>query len=482
MEKQAGQNNDAVKTLFAPIYKVVEREDGTVVVSGVLAAEEVDQIGEIFDYATSKPYFESWNARFAEKTDGQSVGNLRAMHQMVAAGKFTAMAYEDESKLISCDAEVVDLNEAAKCLKGVYTGFSIGAKYVKRWKDGKYTRWTADPFEGSLADNPAMPSATFLRKTVDGREMACKFQAPATAKPATAQKGMYTVREFARICEDASYLQKSIEAEELYEQDGSQIGTKMKEIVGQLCALLVEYTEEEAQEITSVIGRTPAPATAVQSKTAEGKTMEGQQMDKDKTTPAVVPAESPEIAEKLAGKLKQAARKAARAHKNLLAAHSEGQKNCKALAKHIESDEGKAAHKGVAEAFESMGDHIEAMGSALANFNGDSEDTDEGAEKVYRRTQKVMEEIREELDGRIGGVEKAVLAMAEALGNFLGQPRPSGVALNATAATVTKTQDAKPETAEKTALELAKSGDIAGAIRLCQQTPKRTFAFGPVVN
>ncbi len=480
MEKQPGQNQDVVKTLFAPIYKVVEREDGTVVVSGVLAAEEVDQIGEIFDYETSKPYFESWNARFAEKTDGQSVGNLRAMHQMIAAGKFTAMAYDDESKLISCDAEVVDLNEAAKCLKGVYTGFSIGAKYVKRWKDGKYTRWTADPFEGSLADNPAMPSATFLRKTVDGREMACKFQARATNPSADghAQKGMYSVQEFARLCNDASYLQKSIESEELYEQDGSQCGAKMKEIVGQLCALLVEYTQEQAEEITQT---PPTPATEVQSKTAEGKAREDERMDKEKTTTAVITAEPVDIAEK--AKLKDAVRKAARAHKNLLAAHADGHKNCKALAKHIESDEGKAAHKGMLEAFEAMGDHIESIGSALGNLNSDPQDSDEGAEKVYRRTQKAVEEIREELDGRIGGVEKAVLAMAEALGNFLGQPRPTGVALNATAATVTKAQDGNPgEVAQKNAADLAKSGDVAGAIRLCQQQPRRTFAFGPSVN
>jgi len=477
------QGPDAIKTLLARIFKVTEQDDGTVTLSSVLAAEELDDTGEIFDYASSKPYFENWNAKFAEKTDGQSVGNLRSMHQLIAAGKFTAMAYDDDQKLITCDAHVIDMNEAKKVLAGVYTGLSIGAKYVKKWKlaGEKGMRWTADPFEGSLADNPAMPSATFLRKTLDGREMACKFQASPSANSQVAQKGMYTVQDFARLCNDAASIQQSIQWEEEYEKDGSQCGAKMKEIVGQLCALLVEYTQEEAGEITAP---PPAPQGAeVQSKAAEGKKTEVQAMDKDKTgTPALV-AVPVDDAEKARGKFKDAARKAARAHKALSAAHSDAHKAHKALAKHIESDEGKKAHKAVSEAFEAMGDHIDTLGSALGSLTDEPQDSDEGAEKAMaRRTVRALDEVRDEMDERFGNVEKAILAMAEGLGNMLGQPRPTNIAVNAAAATVTKTQDGGGAPVQKTATELAKEGDVAGAIRQCQMVPRRTFAFGPMVQ
>lgn len=156
--------------LFARLKKVdtVKRE-----VWGVLAAEVADTSGEIFDYDLSKPYFEKWNERFEKVTDGQSLGNLRAMHGNVAAGKFIDFQYDDERKEINVGAKVVDDVEWKKVTEGVYTGFSIGGKYIRKWQDGELTRYVANPSEGSLVDSPCIPVALFQMVKDNG---VCEFR------------------------------------------------------------------------------------------------------------------------------------------------------------------------------------------------------------------------------------------------------------------------------------------------------------------
>ena len=166
--------------LFAQIRKVDEAKR---LVFGRLAAEAVDKADEIMDYATSKPHFVKWSEEIARDTGGQSLGNLRAMHGKVAAGKFTAIDFNDAEKAIDVCAKVVDDNEWQKVLEGVYTGFSIGGSYVGDKKvekaDGRdVTRYTAKPTEGSLVDRPCIPSARFFEvQKGDGTLQKVDFQA-----------------------------------------------------------------------------------------------------------------------------------------------------------------------------------------------------------------------------------------------------------------------------------------------------------------
>lgn len=151
--------------VFIPITKV---DAAKRLVYGTLAEEVPDKADEILDYATSKPFFEKWSGEFAKATNGKSVGNLRAMHSAVAAGKFTQMEFVDDAKRIDVCAKVVDDDEWKKVEEGVYTGFSVGGKYVKRWADGDLKRYTCEPLEGSLVDNPCIPTATFTMVKADG--------------------------------------------------------------------------------------------------------------------------------------------------------------------------------------------------------------------------------------------------------------------------------------------------------------------------
>ena len=162
--------------LFLPITKV---DAAKRLVYGTIAEEVPDKANEIMDYQTARPEFEAWSAEIAKASDGRSVGNLRAMHGHVAAGKLETIAFDDAAKRIECCGKVVDDAEWAKVLEGVYTGFSMGGQYLKRWRDEgdpRLTRYTPRPSEVSLVDNPCIPTATFEVVKEDGSVELRKFR------------------------------------------------------------------------------------------------------------------------------------------------------------------------------------------------------------------------------------------------------------------------------------------------------------------
>ena len=146
--------------LFLPLMKVDLDQR---LVTGVATAETPDRSGEICDYASSKPYFEKWSAEALAASGGKSLGAVRAMHGRVAAGKLTDIAFDDDAKRIVIAAKIVDDDEWRKVCEGVYTGFSQGGRYVKRWPDPRHE---PHPLyrraqEISLVDLPCLPDATF---------------------------------------------------------------------------------------------------------------------------------------------------------------------------------------------------------------------------------------------------------------------------------------------------------------------------------
>jgi hypothetical protein len=162
--------------LFIPITKIdVARR----LVTGTIAEEIPDHADEIMDYETAKPMFEAWSAEIAKASNGRSVGNLRAMHSSVAAGKLDQIHFDDDARRIATVAKVVDDSEWQKVLEGVYTGFSMGGRYVKRWPDPErqgLMRYTPQPMEVSLVDHPCIPSATFEVLKSDGTIELRKFK------------------------------------------------------------------------------------------------------------------------------------------------------------------------------------------------------------------------------------------------------------------------------------------------------------------
>lgn len=163
-------------SIFVPISKVDEKKR---LVYGTITQETPDKSGEIFDYATGKKAIQTWSDGISEATSGKSKGNVRAMHGNTAAGKFTDIAFDDKNRRIEGVAKVVDDDEWQKVLEGVYTGFSIGGGYARRWADKDnpaLMRYTPTISEVSLVDNPCVPSATFEFIKADGTRQLCKFK------------------------------------------------------------------------------------------------------------------------------------------------------------------------------------------------------------------------------------------------------------------------------------------------------------------
>ena len=91
-------------------------------------------------------------------------------------------------------AKIVDDDEWRKVTEGVYTGFSQGGRYVKRWPDPDTSliRYTAEPHEISLVDLPCLPDATF-EVVKDGVVEKRAFPAAAPPSPAPAEAAPSTV-------------------------------------------------------------------------------------------------------------------------------------------------------------------------------------------------------------------------------------------------------------------------------------------------
>ncbi|WP_298353983.1 hypothetical protein [Rhodoblastus sp.] len=154
--------------IFIPLRKADAAQR---LIYGYATAELPDRSGEICDYASTKPFYEKWSEDFAKASGGKSFGNLRAMHGKVAAGKISSIAFNDEARRIEIAAKIVDDDEWRKIEEGVYTGFSQGGAYVKRWPDPdnpELTRYTAAPSEISLVDLPCLPEASFELVKADG--------------------------------------------------------------------------------------------------------------------------------------------------------------------------------------------------------------------------------------------------------------------------------------------------------------------------
>jgi len=119
------------------------------IVEGYASTEKVDSDGEVVE----KGAMQEAMPEFMSLPGG---GNLRAMHQPIAAGKVLTDTHDNQGTFIS--AKVVDDNEWKKVLEKVYTGFSIAGRVVTKVKN-RITKLKLS--EISLVDRPANPNATF---------------------------------------------------------------------------------------------------------------------------------------------------------------------------------------------------------------------------------------------------------------------------------------------------------------------------------
>lgn len=138
--------------------------------------ETKDRAGETFDYESSKPLIKAWSDQQFTASGGKSYGNVRGQHNAkIAAGKMTSIEFDDMNKAVHFCAKIVDDNEWRKVDEGVYTGFSPGGTYAKRWTEGMEKRYTAGVQEMTICDVPCNPDAVFTMVKADGTEVEIAF-------------------------------------------------------------------------------------------------------------------------------------------------------------------------------------------------------------------------------------------------------------------------------------------------------------------
>jgi hypothetical protein len=159
-------------TIFVPLQKADAAQR---LVFGCFD-ETPDRAKEVFDYLSSKPNFQAWSESMHKASGGKSYGNIRGQHNpKIAAGLLKSIEFDDDNKRINFVAHIVDNQEWAKVEAGVYTGFSPGGRYAKRWRDGDVTRYTAEVGELSIVDVPCNPNAGFMLTKADGSEEQVEF-------------------------------------------------------------------------------------------------------------------------------------------------------------------------------------------------------------------------------------------------------------------------------------------------------------------
>jgi hypothetical protein len=227
--------------LFIPLQKIDQTQH---LVFGRID-ETPDRRGEVMDYASSAPLYRAWSDSMQLASGGANFGNVRVMHQPVAAGMLTAIEFDDEAKAIDICAHIVDDEVWQKIELGVFTGFSPGGRFVRKWQDGPFKRYTGQPEEISLVDRPCIPSATFTMIKADGVTEDVPFQ---VAEGGTSNKGVGGIDQFALLIQSLQCFATSCAAEAATEGDHSPLPSRLKDWMADGVALLKAYVDEETQE------------------------------------------------------------------------------------------------------------------------------------------------------------------------------------------------------------------------------------------
>lgn len=202
---------------FASINKVEDQPDGTIKVYGIASSGARDSAGEIVHPDAMK----------AALPDYSKFPALREMHQPLAAGR-TLDAYVDEDGVTQIEAHVVDPIAVTKVKTGVYAGFSIGGKVLKRDPDDRTIITGLRLAEISLVDAPCNPEATLNMWKADmsdynpsGDEVVAKAKEMAKAAGRKAFKDyLYHAREELIAIHKADAADQDDETDEELEEAG----------------------------------------------------------------------------------------------------------------------------------------------------------------------------------------------------------------------------------------------------------------------
>lgn len=226
-------------------------------VSGVFISETPNNLDQIFDYATSKPYIAQWSRHFQDVTNGASYGNVRVMHHdgtVDAVGIVTALKFNDKAKTVSGTVHVSDPLIWKKIVEHVYTGFSFGGDSKgPLWKDriasAKFgrlmRRYTFVPRELTLCDKGRVPGTDFTTiKNADTQE--ARMPEPNGEK---IENGVATGAYLAQVLAQAVDLINAVAREEVSEGQTSAVPDALREAIKPFAEAVKAYQSSQVDEL-----------------------------------------------------------------------------------------------------------------------------------------------------------------------------------------------------------------------------------------
>jgi hypothetical protein len=191
--------------IYGSISKVDDNEDGTITVHGIASSETKDHSGETVLADAMKAALPAYSQFPA----------LREMHQPMAAGKVVE-AEVDEMGVTHIAALVVDPIAIQKVKTGVYLGFSIGGKVLKRDPQDRSIITALRLVEISLVDSPCNPDATLSMWKAEAMtiETPSRDEVIARAKDLAKAAGTARYRDFLFDAREAIVSERTLEAVE----------------------------------------------------------------------------------------------------------------------------------------------------------------------------------------------------------------------------------------------------------------------------
>jgi hypothetical protein len=166
---------------FGMTVEKVDKEKRTV--RGRATAEVLDAHGEVMDYETAKAAMQSWK------------GNLREMHQPIAAGRAVDIEFVDATKEIFVTSYVSKGAPQTweKVLDGTLSEYSVGGRAVAKTEkvNGETVRklYLTKMTELSLVDAGACPGSSFEIVKMDGEQPVMAQELTAEDAPAADNAG-----------------------------------------------------------------------------------------------------------------------------------------------------------------------------------------------------------------------------------------------------------------------------------------------------
>jgi len=199
---------------FGAITKVEDQEDGSIKVWGVASSETRDQQGETITAEAMK----------AALPDYERFPALREMHEPSAAGRVVEAEVDDHGITQIC-AHVVDPLAITKVRAGVYAGFSVGGKVLKRDTADRSVITALKLVEISLVDSPCNPDAVINMWKADMDYVPSGDEVVAKARELAEDAGSRRYKDFlfkARERLIAAALASDLDDDDEDDQDGDR--------------------------------------------------------------------------------------------------------------------------------------------------------------------------------------------------------------------------------------------------------------------